>query len=64
MRLYDEVIHESLHLLEMQSGRKLRTEAAGSWRDTGKEAMILRSEMAYEIRSWYQGMKSGCTEKI
>lgn len=49
MRLYDEVIHESLHLLETQSGKKLRTEAAGSWKDTGKESMILRSEMAYEL---------------
>ena len=49
MRLYDEVIHESLHLLETQSGKKLRTEAAGSWKDIGKESMILRSEMAYEL---------------
>ena len=49
MRLYDEVIHESLHLLETQSGKKLRTKAAGSWKDIGKESMILRSEMAYEL---------------
>ena len=49
MRLYDDAIHESLQLLETQSGKKLRTEAAGSWKDTGKESMILRSEMAYEL---------------
>lgn len=49
MRLYDEMIHESLGLLEAYQGRQLQTEGTGSWKDIGKESMILRSEMAYEL---------------
>ena len=49
MRLYDEMIHESLGLLEAYPGKKLQTEGTGSWKDIGKESMILRSEMAYEL---------------
>ena len=49
MRLYDEMIHESLGFLEAYPGKKLQTEGTGSWKDIGKESMILRSEMAYEL---------------
>lgn len=49
MKLYDEVIKDLLSTLEIYPVRKLDTVGRGSWRDAGRESLILRNDMAYEL---------------
>lgn len=48
MKLYDEVIRDVLSILEAHPARKLAL-ARGGWRDAGRERLILRNDMAYEL---------------
>ena len=49
MKLYDDVLREVLAGLEAYPARRLNKHGESCWKDTGKEAMILRSDMAYEL---------------
>lgn len=49
MKLYDPILRELLAGLETYPVRRLNKEKGSSWKDAGREAMILRSDMAYEL---------------
>lgn len=49
MRLYDEVIGDTLKLLRKFPGRKMDVNRQVVWQDAGRETMILRSDMAFEL---------------
>lgn len=49
MKLYDDVIKEILSVLQPYSGKKMEISRKHLWKDVGKEHMILRSDMAYEL---------------
>ncbi len=49
MKLYDEVIKDVLSVLETYPARKPDLAGKGRWRDAGRDCLILRSDMAYEL---------------
>ncbi len=49
MRLYDEVIRKWDQLTETGNPKVLDLSSAVTWEDAGKNNMILRSDMAYEL---------------
>ncbi len=48
MKIYDEQISNVISLLHGQSGQKLETNCS-PWPDAGRQNLVLRSEMAYEL---------------
>lgn len=49
MKLYDEVIQDVLSLLEAYPVKKLNPAGNVSLRDAGRDSLILRDDMAYEL---------------
>lgn len=49
MELYDDILREVLAGLEAYPVRRLNKDGENCWKDAGREAMILRSDMAYEL---------------
>lgn len=48
MKIYNEQISKVLTLLNEENGRKLNVEES-LWQDVGKQNLVLRGEMAYEL---------------
>ncbi|MCI8484311.1 MAG: carbon monoxide dehydrogenase [Lachnospiraceae bacterium] len=49
MKLYDDVIKEIFSLLQPYFSQRMEVSRRHSWKDAGKEHMILRNDMAYEL---------------
>lgn len=48
MKIYDEQILEALNLINKKNGKNLQVEES-LWEDVGKQNLVLRGEMAYEL---------------
>lgn len=48
MKIYDEQISNVIALLNTESGQKLETNGT-PWQDAGKQNLVLRGEMSYEL---------------